>query len=330
MSPQQIPALVDPEAENGHLSEARSFDPPTAPLPSILTNMTIGKAGAAKLQDVQVMYFDVFGTVVDYVDTVTKALRKEIAATTMDDPDLLSKFKTSYDWRYFTVMWRQEYKNETQRLAAIGNPDKVTVDQMHLAALNRLLAELPTAKSSKGFPVKEASQALQQAWTSDVRDRLNFIWHLLEPWSDSVEGLQLLKQQYKIGTLTNGNLNLMVDMARHGRLPWDFMLTADVLGTFKPDPSMYRKGMQLFDINPDVDGHKACMVAAHVSLVSCHQRIRFVPQRSSRTHSHPPSLSLCSIALRSAGGKSVRYDHRLRLFKADGRSASPGRQTRVR
>lgn len=226
----------------------------------------------AKLQDVQVLYFDVFGTVVDYVETVTKALRREIASTQIADSGLLQALQQYYDWRHFTVMWRQEYKSETARLASIGNPDKITVDQMHLTALNRLLSALPVpahdaASGSVGrFPIDKASHALKQAWTAEVRDRLNFTWHLLEPWPDSVGGMQQLKKRFKIGTLTNGNLNLMVDMAKNGGLPWDFLMTADLLGSFKPDPEMYKKSMRLFEINPDVDGHRACMVAAHVSF----------------------------------------------------------------
>ncbi|KAJ1033006.1 hypothetical protein NDA16_000285 [Ustilago loliicola] len=223
----------------------------------------------AKLRVVEVLFFDVFGTVVDYVETVTKALHREISNTHIPDANLLKALQEEYDWRHFTIKWREEYKNETQRLAAIGDPDKITVDQMHLIALNRLIASLTvprdaTTRSIGSHPIDVASEALEHAWTQEVRDRLNFTWHLLEPWPDSVAGMQALKSRFKTGTLTNGNLNLMADMARNGKLPWDFLLTADVLGSFKPDPEMYKKSMRLFDIRPDVDGRRACMVAAHL------------------------------------------------------------------
>lgn len=239
------------------------------------------------MQDVQVLFFDVFGTVVDYVETVTKALRREISSTTMSDARLLQALQREYDWRHFTLMWRAQYKHETQRLAALGNPDKITVDQMHRIALDRLLSSLPIASDATSqtvgeYSVEEASTALGHAWTDERRDRLTFTWHLLEPWPDSVAGLQALKRSFKIGTLTNGNLNLMVDMAKHGNLPWDFLCTADVLGSFKPDPQMYHKSMHLFDIRPQIDGHKACMVAAHVS--SCYKGSTLC---ASNTDSHP-------------------------------------------
>ncbi|SPO25845.1 uncharacterized protein UTRI_03210 [Ustilago trichophora] len=224
---------------------------------------------SATLRNVRVLYFDVFGTVVDYVETVTKALRREISATTLSDTSMLTALQQEYDWRHFTIEWRAEYKSETSRLASIGNPEKITVDQMHLTALNRLLSTLPLPSSVEsqsigGFPIDVASNALSQAWTAEVRNRLNFTWHLLEPWSDSVAGLQNLKTKFKLGTLTNGNLNLMVDMAKNAQLPWDFLCTADLLGSFKPDPEMYKKSMCLLDIRPELDAHKACMVAAHL------------------------------------------------------------------
>ncbi|ETS64797.1 hypothetical protein PaG_00762 [Moesziomyces aphidis] len=232
--------------------------------------MTDSEAARAKLQDVEVMYFDVFGTVVDYVDTVTRALRREIDQTRMADEHLLRALQQDYDWRHFTIAWRSEYKRETQRLAALGNPDRVTVDQMHLAALGRLLSDLPFAdrtcvpESIRKGGVEAASKHLEQAWTADTRARLNHTWHLLDPWKDSVQGLESLAETHKIGTLTNGNLNLMVDMAKHARLPWHFILSADLIGSFKPDPKMYTSAMALFDIDRSSNPARACMVAAHL------------------------------------------------------------------
>ncbi|KAJ9479133.1 Haloacid dehalogenase [Pseudozyma hubeiensis] len=244
----------------------------------------------AMMDKVEVLYFDVFGTVVDYVDTITKALRKEIANTKIADSSLLQALQQSYDWRHFTLMWRQQYKLETKRLADIGNPEKITVDQMHMLALNRLISDLPLPPEAQAsrfvgeYAVEQLSEALDHAWTQEVRDRLNFAWHLLEPWPDSVAGLEALKSRFKIGTLTNGNVNLMVDMAKHAKLPWDFLLTADLMGSFKPDPQMYRKAMQLFEIQPEFDGHRACMVAAHLydleAAKACGMTTVFVSSRA--------------------------------------------------
>ncbi|PWY99084.1 haloacid dehalogenase [Testicularia cyperi] len=224
------------------------------------------------IRGVEALFFDVFGTVVDYMDTVTRALRREIEATSLPDAEISRALKEEYDWQHFTLIWRRGYMDETKRLAAIGNPERVTVDQMHLGILNRLLSQLPLPASNHsngtakvgGITIDVVSSSLSQAWSVEVRTRLNQVWHALEPWPDSVEGMTQLKKHFKIGTLTNGNLGLMVDMAKNGKLPWDFILTADLLGSFKPDPTMYKSAMRLLDIDPDSNPQKACMVAAHI------------------------------------------------------------------
>jgi 2-haloacid dehalogenase len=57
---------------------------------------------------------------------------------------------------------------------------------------------------------------------------LNRAWHRLEPWPDAVEGLTRLKRRFILATLSNGNVALLVNMARHAGLPWDAILGAEV------------------------------------------------------------------------------------------------------
>ena len=171
---------------------------------------------------------------------------------------------------------------------------------MHLAALNRLLSNLPFAEPScvpqsiRESCVDAASKALEHAWTDKTRARLNHTWHLLDPWSDSVQALESLATTHKIGALTNGNLNLMVDMAKHAKLPWHFILSADLIGSFKPDPKMYTSAMALFDIDSANKTAKACMVAAHVSRSlphaewSNHSAHHLFPRLHSCTTCKPP------------------------------------------
>ena len=72
------------------------------------------------------------------------------------------------------------------------------------------------------------------------RDHLNLVWHRLDPWPDSVAGLTRLKARFPIATLSNGNVSLLVDMARHGGLPWDCVLSAELFRAYKPSPAVYR------------------------------------------------------------------------------------------
>lgn len=120
---------------------------------------------------------------------------------------------------------------------------------MHLQILNDLVASTPH---------------LGEAWDDETLARLNTVWHRLRPWPDTPQGLRELKRQFRVGTLTNGNLSLMVDMAKAGDLEWDFILTADLLGSFKPDTQMYKRAMHLMDVDATATPHTAVMVAAHL------------------------------------------------------------------
>ncbi|CAO1634292.1 unnamed protein product [Sympodiomycopsis kandeliae] len=200
------------------------------------------------LAHADILFFDVFGTCVDWLSTVTDELRATMKSSVHPDESIQAKF-LSRDWQSFAKSWRKGYDMETRRLAQSGNPDKITVDEMHLNILRALVSEIPH---------------LNEAWDELVLERLNTVWHSLRPWDDTVAGLTELSRQFKVGTLTNGNLSLMVDMAKHGGLEWDFILTADLLGSFKPDPQMFLRVMELLDIDSKVHSHRAVMVAAHL------------------------------------------------------------------
>ncbi|XBY57419.1 haloacid dehalogenase type II [Vreelandella sp. SM1641] len=90
-------------------------------------------------------------------------------------------------------------------------------------------------------------------------DRINHFWHQLEPWPDVQNGLQRLKEHYIIGTLTNGNLSLMVDVARHAKLPWDMVFCAELFQHYKPDPEVYLGACGLLRLPPE----EVMLCAAH-------------------------------------------------------------------
>jgi 2-haloacid dehalogenase len=94
----------------------------------------------------------------------------------------------------------------------------------------------------------------------DERRHLNLVWHRLDAWPDSVEGLTRLKEQFVITTLSNGNVGLLVDMAKHAGLPWDCVLSAEVFKHYKPDPQTYCGVCEIFAIEPA----QMVMVAAHL------------------------------------------------------------------
>jgi 2-haloacid dehalogenase len=93
----------------------------------------------------------------------------------------------------------------------------------------------------------------------EARRHLNRVWHRLDPWPDSVEGLQRLKRRYLLCTLSNGNLGLLTRMAKRAGLPWDCVLSAEVFRAYKPDPATYLGVARVFDLPPP----RVMLVAAH-------------------------------------------------------------------
>ena len=88
---------------------------------------------------------------------------------------------------------------------------------------------------------------------------LNLVWHRLAPWPDAVEGLARLRSRYVVATLSNGNVSLLVNMARHAGLPWDCILSAELARRYKPDPEVYHMAADLLGLAPEA----VMMVAAH-------------------------------------------------------------------
>jgi len=92
-------------------------------------------------------------------------------------------------------------------------------------------------------------------------DALNRAWHRLDPWADVVDGLTRLKRRFVLATLSNGNIALMVNMAKRGGLPWDVILGAEVARAYKPTPEAYDRTAGFLQLAPD----ECLMVAAHAS-----------------------------------------------------------------
>jgi 2-haloacid dehalogenase len=181
---------------------------------------------------VRALVFDVFGTVVDWRSGVIR-----------DGAALAAAKGLAVDWPAFADAWRAGYQPAMQR-ARSGEIAWTNIDGLHRAVLDTLLPR---------FGLE----------TLDERERaaLNRVWHRLDPWPDVVAGLQRLKRRFTISTLSNGNVSLLVDMARHGGLPWDCVLSAELFQHYKPDPEVYLGAARLLDVAPA----ELLMVAAHPS-----------------------------------------------------------------
>ncbi len=192
---------------------------------------------------IRALVFDVFGTVVDW--------RSSIIA----EGQAISKAKAKQNelpevnWPAFADAWRAGYvpamakaTAPTTAPSADGSTPWASIDVLHREILDSLLP---------GFGL--------ESLTEDERAHLNLVWHRLNPWPDSVRGLRMLKARYVISTLSNGNVALLVNMAKHARLPWDCVLSSELARQYKPHPAVYQMAARLLGLEPA----QVLMVAAH-------------------------------------------------------------------
>ena len=131
-------------------------------------------AGPVDPRTLKACVFDVFGTVVDW----RRSVAREAEA-------VAQRHGKSIDANAFAVSWRSLYGPSMQENRESGN--FVKLDALHRNSLDTVLEQL-----SWDLP-------------ADERDELNLAWHRLDPWPDSAEGLALLKREWIVATLSNGN-----------------------------------------------------------------------------------------------------------------------------
>ncbi len=180
--------------------------------------------------DIRVIAFDVFGTVVDWYGGIAA----EVARTL---PEV--------DAGAFATAWRAGYqpamRGVMDRLAA-GEGGFTLIDELHLAILGDVLHDFGITRLDKA-----------------QRRELNCAWHRLPAWPDAVDGLKRLKTRFTICTLSNGNIGLLTEMAKRAGLPWDCILSAEVFKAYKPDPRTYLGVAGVFDLSPS----EVMLAAAH-------------------------------------------------------------------
>ena len=198
---------------------------------------------------VKALVFDVFGTVVDWRGSITREAR-----------ELARRRKLKLDAAAFADAWRAGYRPAMARVRS-GELPWTKIDALHRMILDGMLARF-------------GLQGLDEA----ELDHLNRVWHRLEPWPDARKGLAALKRRHVIATLSNGNVALLTNMAKHARLPWDCILSAEVVRHYKPDPETYLGAADLLGVKP----HELMMVAAHKDDLhaarACGLKTAFVPR----------------------------------------------------
>ena len=210
---------------------------------------------------VQVLAFDVFGTVVDWHGGIMRETRGLLPGVDADA---------------FALAWRAGYYPAMRRVQS-GELGWTLIDDLHRLILDQVLVQ---------FGVVHLSE--------DQKSHLNKAWHRLDPWPDVVQGLARLKARYMVCTLSNGNLGLLADMAKHAGLPWDCILSAEVFRAYKPDPATYLGVARVFDLPPD----QVMLVAAHqddlAAARACGLGTAYIERAAEFGASMPKDVSPCA------------------------------------
>ena len=176
------------------------------------------------------LLFDVFGTLVDWRTSIAREAEM-----------ILKPLGVSVDWLAFADAWRGEYQGAMDQVRD-GHIPFCKLDVLHRRNLDLIL---PRFKIS-GIP----ENALQF---------LNLAWHRLDAWPDVAPGMIRLKRRYLLAPCSNGNISLMVGIARRNGIPWDAILGSEIAGDYKPKPRVYLASCAAFDLPPG----ECMMVAAH-------------------------------------------------------------------
>lgn len=180
--------------------------------------------------NVKALVFDVFGTVVDWRSSIAREVRELARAKGM-----------RINPQRFADAWRAGYRPAMDRVRR-GDLPWMNIDRLHRLILDDL-----------------ARKFHLQALSESELEHLNRAWHRLKPWPEAVRGLKRLKKRFVIATLSNGNVALLTNMAKHAGLPWDCVISAELFHHYKPDREAYLGAAELLGLQPQ----QVMLVAAH-------------------------------------------------------------------
>jgi 2-haloacid dehalogenase len=206
---------------------------------------------------VKALFFDVFGTLVDWRTSIAR--EAEI---------VLKPLGYTLDWFDFADRWRGKYQGAMEKVRS-GRIAFCKLDVLHRHNLESVLSDLELSGLSE-----------------DVLQRLNLSWHRLDAWPDVTDGLARLKRRYLVAPVSNGNISLMVDLARRNGFVWDAILGAEIAGDYKPKPRAYLAAADAFDLAPA----ECMMVAAHSFDLKAAAKLGFATAHIARPNESGPGL----------------------------------------
>ena len=202
------------------------------------------------------LFFDVFGPLVDWRSSVAREAEK-----------ILAPLGYKLDWIAFADAWRGEYQPGMEEVRS-GRQPFAKLDVLHRRNLTRLLPR---------FGLDNLSD--------EVLDDMTLVWHRLDAWPDVPAAMARLKKKFWLAPCSNGNISLMVDLARRNALPWDAILGSEIAGDFKPKPVVYLAACAAFDLPPE----KCMMVAAHSNDLAAAAKLGLRTAHTARVNEYGPN-----------------------------------------
>ncbi|HRH87694.1 MAG TPA: haloacid dehalogenase type II [Rubrivivax sp.] len=175
--------------------------------------------------------FDMQGSLLDFYTTMVDAGTKLTAGRGID-----------VDWPDFLKRWRKRYRDQLDGVMA-GTIAWRSTDSIYRSTLDRLLGAFDWGR----------------VLSADERDELSAAWSTLKPWPDTRPGLMQLRKRFKLSTLSNGSMASMIDIVKTHDLPFDCVLTAELVESSKPDPRVYALAQKSLGVRAD----EILMVACH-------------------------------------------------------------------
>ena len=205
---------------------------------------------------VRALFFDVFGSMVDWRMSVAREAEK-----------ILGPLGYKLDWTSLADAWRGEYQPGLEEVRS-GRQVFAKLDVLHRQGLERLLPR---------FELQNLSD--------EVLDDLTLVWHRLDAWPDVPAALTRLSQKFWLAPVSNGNISLMVDLARRNNLPWDAILGAEIAQDYKRKPGVYLASCAAFDLKPQ----QCMMVAAHSNDLEAAAKLGLRTAHTARPDEYGPN-----------------------------------------
>src|SRR5262252_4357229 len=209
----------------------------------------------AAMQAVKALVFDVFGTLVDWRTSIAREAR-----------EALEPRGVRIDWNAFADAWRDQYQPAMQEVRS-GKLPFSKLDVLHRRNLDVVIGN---------YGLRDVDEA--------TRVHLTLAWHRLDAWSDVSAGLVRLRNRYRLAPCSNGNVSLMVNLARRNGFVWDAILGAEIAHDYKPQPRVYLAAAEAFDLAPE----ECMMVAAHSNDLKAAAALGFATAHIARPNEAGP------------------------------------------